>query len=752
MLISPPFLPQRTASSADEPWLVQAMNVGGFGDGAFPLGADLAWHGGVHLLAPMEGTKRLPVRAIADGTVVYVRQPKKETSDANDPLNYGGGWTDNGCVVIHHETEIGEGVTVRYFTITLHLKRIATGVKQGQKIWRKDEVGEAGSIYGKPGRVHVEIVCDDDNLVALVGRASGTLDTDKDGRPTSVFGHAYLRLPAGTPFYDAIPLPPERVGFWSEITILPKPIWTSTDALVVGIDLARPHGTHYVTYAMDGKTIGSAPASADAALFDAACALAKRTQGGVARDAYELLRFGRVLEPLGNADGLQHWQQVAYPGGQGWVNLHAQGVHAYSDADFPDWCGWQLIDDDADSDSRCDSAALIDLILQSEGGATKARRAEALRKAGGTDVQARLARTICKFPTEWEKATIATRWQWLTKEASPGADPMAGTYLKPEDFPRFKAHSEALCFWEETNVGIPSTHWHFHPREFVRVFRQCGWLSADEMFQLFPMTAMRKSGGGWVSEGVPDSKSRIASYYTDLNKACRRYGVVTPLRMAAFYANILVETGWFRTLQEGIPKKKEVVNGKTVHVDVLPRYFPWIGRGFMQLTWPDNYIKYWQFVGKDVDEGLARRLKAAHEEVERRHKHHLPNESEPLTALEVHMPQSIKDLRQAVGVVGDGGSAPDSGGAFWAWTGLARNADTEPVNKRESKSATGAGTHTYYSSPGARSVAVAINGGTNGIVSRFQAYNTCEVVLLDTPIFPGSGKPNEPQDYKPRRP
>jgi len=732
MLISPPFLPQRTASSPDDPWLALAMSGGDFGDGAFPLGSDMAWHGGVHLVAPSHDGKRLPVCAMADGTVVYVRQPKPQTNNPNDPLNYGGGWSDNGCVVIRHETEIGDGVTVRFFSIILHLKRIASVVKQGKKIWRKDQLGEAGCIYGKHARVHVEIVCDDANLAALVGRASGSLDTSKNGRTTSVFGNVYLRLPAGTPFYDAIPLPPEHVGFWPETTALPKPVWSGVDALVVGISLARIHGTHYVTYAMDGKTIGSTPAAADTILFDTACALAKRTQGGVGRDAYELLRFARVLEPLGNAGGLQNWQQVAYPGGQGWVNLHAEGVHAFSDADFPDWRGWQLVDDDADSDSRCDSATLIDLILGSEGGATKARCAEALGKANEADVQARLAQTICKFPTEWERATVTARWQWLIQETPPGAGPMAGPHLKPEDFPRFKAHSEALCFWEDANLGIPSKHWHFHPREVVRAFRQCGWLSKDEMFQLFPMTAMRKSGGTWVSEPVPSPSTVVGNYYVDLNKACRRYGVVTPLRMAAFYANAMQETMWFHTLHEN---------------NSNARYWPWDGRGFLQLTWPGNYVTYWRFVGKAVSGDLAHRLNV---------------EGPALLALEPSISPEMRRWRDGIADIRHPASATDSAGAYWAWNKASIDAEDEPDNVRASKAAAGPGSHTYYTSQGMGRVAAAVNWGNpnkpfnrvNGIVARFQAYDTCEMVLLDTPNFPdayGKSQPT-PQDYEPRHP
>lgn len=49
---------------------------------------------------------------------------------------------------------------------------------------------------------------------------------------------------------------------------------------------------------------------------------------------------------------------VNYPGGQGVVNLAVATVKKFSDADFPHWTGWQLIDDDKDMHSQCNSAAI----------------------------------------------------------------------------------------------------------------------------------------------------------------------------------------------------------------------------------------------------------------------------------------------------------------------------------------------------------------------------------------------------------
>ncbi|MGJ7562417.1 hypothetical protein ACSFBM_01030 [Variovorax sp. GB1R11] len=74
-----------------------------------------------------------------------------------------------------------------------------------------------------------------------------------------------------------------------------------------------------------------------------------------------MLRFGRNLgtDPLpANA---AHWRKVVVPGQPGgvWINLNASNTRKFSDADFPQWAGWKLIDDDVtDDNSRCDSAAI----------------------------------------------------------------------------------------------------------------------------------------------------------------------------------------------------------------------------------------------------------------------------------------------------------------------------------------------------------------------------------------------------------
>ncbi|MBE1161897.1 M23 family metallopeptidase [Dyella acidiphila] len=778
MLISPPFLPQHDATDPDDNYLPTAMRNQGFGEGAFPLARHMTWHGGLHLTAPrIDGNGHQPVRAIADGTVAYVRQPKKkpdsqETMDA-DPLGYNG-WCDSGCVIIKHATEIGEGISVTYFSITLHLKKIAAGVDPDKPIYRKDELGEAGSIDGTDHQIHFEIICDDHNLASLVGRSADPLDETQDGRASALFGEVYVHLPAGAVFHAQAP-----AATATDVPSSLAPLHVSAEDYYIGIRCTHQQGgIELTTYKQDGSIVGSPvqEPGGDYALYERANTLAGayRTAKAAAIPAasalQQLLRLARVLDPetLNPADA-PHWRCVAFPDGQGWVNLHANGVRVFSDADFPPWRGWHVIDDDTHSDSRCHSNKLLELIqqgsdtsrmpaAQAQGTAMSDpatyRLVRAMDRLTDKTVLSRLSYTVCKFTTEWEKASFATRWQWLTTETPADGGPLAGPYLHKQDFPKFQAHGEALCFWEDAKLGIDANHWHFHPTEFIRMFRRCGWLSLNEMIQLFPMTAVRPSKGAWVSEPVIAPVATIENYRVELNKACRRYGIVTPLRMAAFYANAMQETTWFTSIYENNP---------------TARYWPWDGRGFLQLTWPHNYIKYWRYIGNALDENFAETLNTAAKQA------NTQRSNTPLEAIESQVSATkMKKWRRELGDDTRLDLSTDCACAYWAWTHAAPFADTKPFNILKSITAED---HTqayvkgrtrlkatvhYYTSTGMGNVAATVNIGhpstiyksVNGVVARFQAYNICQALLLDTPNFPNiHGLMNSvPEGYMPRRP
>ncbi|KUY77630.1 hypothetical protein WI25_05955 [Burkholderia cepacia] len=212
MLISFPFLRVPKPRTADD------QNDGTFGlgeksgKGAFPVSHQFGWHGGVHLEAPGGDANPEPVRAIADGEIVYARPsaPKPKTTptgeerDAN-PLYYYAGWTSNGVVILKHRTEIGEGVEVVFYSIYQHLSAVAKADwKSGDKVYRKDPIGKAGDIYGKSNRIHFEIVADKANVERLMGRSEGKLEV-AEGRRSCVWGDMHIVVPAGAPLYSVNP-------------------------------------------------------------------------------------------------------------------------------------------------------------------------------------------------------------------------------------------------------------------------------------------------------------------------------------------------------------------------------------------------------------------------------------------------------------------------------------------------------------------------------------------------------------------
>lgn len=646
MIISPPFIPAPVAGETDDAYLARAM-VGGIpGDGGYPLSFDLNWHGGMHLIAPKEDQNTLPVRAIADGTLAYFRNPTSESADPIHPLRYRDKWTDDGCVVIRHETEIGEGAKAKivYFSIYMHLSKINLVTPQkGKPIYRKDSVGDAGSIYGEKGRIHFEIVADDAQIENIVGRKERDLNFQaSEGRKNSIWGDTYFYVPPEVFVYEK---PPQNIiSPLNSFPIVyrcpamptgPAPIeeagsqgstntrnsvhgyeWALASELQNGIfvRMSYVNGECKLTsFTLSGFELGAVDEKAEYEYR--LCKIAEDTFPQSPSAGLEVLRFGRVIgsDSLQPADAA-HWRQIKIPGKvgesakSGWVNLNSPTVTKFSDADFPQWQGWQLVDDDTDLDSHCQSPfirALLGLdankvvsdnsdavgIATSPGYSTLSKeqqlqlseryvseRSLSKAKLESAEIQGRIKRLICKFPSEWCKSDFDTRYGWLLKVADNG--PM------PQDiYDKLKGHQQALGFWEEAAfVGIESKHWHFSPREFISTFRKCGWLKAEEMTQCFPRsikhlraTQFHVSTTTWAA-----AFEKVRSWALPFNIATRRYGIsANKLRMLHFLAHVVPETGNLKYVKE--------INGEQKN------YSPYYGRGLIQLTHLDNYKLYGKF-------------------------------------------------------------------------------------------------------------------------------------------------------------
>lgn len=805
MLISPPFIPSPVAGESDEAFLNRAMQGGVPSDGGFPLSFDLNWHGGIHLTAPREDGAALPVRAISDGTLVYFRQPTEEsTAPADHGLRYRDGWTDNGCIVLKHETEIGEGhhATVVFYSIYMHLSKITLpSPAKGKKVYRKDELGAAGRIYGQSDRIHFEIIADQTQIANLVGRSERLLDHQAgNGRTDSCWGDMFFFVPPEALAYEtppanqlqglntasvvyrcpAIPTgkPPVQEGPSNQDPYAPQdplPLvqgyeWALAHLLQEGIFVRMRYERGQCTltsFLVTGHEIGSLQEEPDYEynLYRTATNIYSQNPSA----GYELLRFGRVLGPdtLQPAD-TAHWRKIALPArageeaGSGWINLNAPTISRLSDADFPHWQGWQLIDDDTDSDSHCQSQFIRSLLRLDDGKVVSdqvdavsiaispkyaglseeeklklSKRYELERTYNESALsdpttQQQIKRFICKFPSEWSKNDFDTRYGWLRKVAPGGP-------LTEESYERLRKHHQELAFWEDAALErIEAKHWHFPPKELIHTFRKCGWLSSGEIAATLPRYLFYTNSGNprtaiTTNNNIytltkEEARRRVDMHSIPLNKCIRKYVGHDKKRISIFLAQVLLETAQWRNLGGTRRLMHEWGFGQYSSANPATEYYAaFYGRGIMQLTWAGNYKTYGEYRAFRNHAGLyVERLTPASPRITASSTHYSFNPADS-GELFVWSPRYDPDI-----VGEDSYAACDSGGFYWVSKSFSEGININRVSDR------------IYAAANIHFINRLVNGGFNGYYERmaYSAYllraltdstDTASTILIQPP-------------------
>ncbi|MGS0740359.1 hypothetical protein ACVBEF_00725 [Glaciimonas sp. GG7] len=621
MIISPPFLLPNPSDAQDllnkglQPVHARHATTGA-PEGNFPVSQNLTWHTGLHVKAPPQHNGHHPVRAIAGGNIVFIQKPSAEVKDRSHGQTYNAfgpevSWTDNGMIVIAHTTDIGASgntaTSVTFYSSYMHLSTIEATHQVGQAIRRKDILGQPGQIYGHSGQLELGICCDAANLQTIIGRVPLWTDpksapTD-NGRTDSVFGKVYIYLPDTTPIRAKPPTHHLRGSIHSPGPLLGKPLWVSLDYHVA------PGSCTITSYHVNGQILHQREdKDAEYDLFNEANKRHASLRKYDVTDStpsgwYELLRFGRNLgtDPLPRE--AVHWRKIMTPDGKEyWADLNTPSSYQFSDADFLPQFGWNCFGDDAKvDDQRCDSVDLKCLIRDPTNPESILDRTKLAKRIGHKDVLPKLARTICKFPFEWDQDGILKRYAFIQKEFQ----------LTDENWEKVKHHLIAMSVANLPDA-FRQAQWHFHPGEFIRHFRNCGWLSEEEVVRVVRETVFDKNG----KESAPilrtDIKTRLrsaadkrpANLSPALQRAMRKYGITQTHRIAHLFGQLAAETARltymvelgkdsYFDMYEPVANKTNKL-GNTLKGD--GKRFK--GRGLLQLTGRENYTHYGKYKGR----------------------------------------------------------------------------------------------------------------------------------------------------------
>lgn len=649
MIISPPFLLKSGLISCDrtkpDPMMDEVDKLELERHGVYPISFDRRWHCGTHL-APDEQTEA--VRAIADGEVVAYRVSQtaisdgQTKSDGTPALN-----SNNGFVLLKHKTDTGEGRTITFYSLYMHLLDMnaqqliapqpiqppatgsanalpawllhpADGVQAGgnKKVYRKDMLGHWGNCHGQP-HLHFEIFMTEEDFSSYfgqtqLGNTAPTTPTSKD-----YWGHSYYVIPGGQAFVSQPP------GLTSSPYFPAQKAGTLDAQSTLYVEAYFHKGQRYTRSWIEigGRITLLTPKAVKDPCHDYEYNLFQRATDlypSCPSAGYELLRFGRVLcaelPPLAAAEN-HAWVAATFDdsGAQGYIDINQAAIKKLSDADFPFFTGWQKIAEGNtpfSQDGVCDFDELRKIVDVVEASETPVQRKDPAYKQedqlttyvyGSNAVRSKLRGFVCHAPSEWDKSGNEARYGRLNQP-----DGFFGKRkdFDPDGYANFIKFVEKLQFLDQVpSLSGGKKFWFFHPLAFIRHFRRCGWIGSQELSQIMPAK-------GWITQTgqrrTPLSKrilasdvvTRVSPHLSNFNATTRKYLLNFPAdRLALFLAQTYIETDHWKTFREygkGAPNEG---------IPMAQYYSAFYGRGIMQLTWPENYEAYGKFIFTPQNQG-----------------------------------------------------------------------------------------------------------------------------------------------------
>ncbi|WP_338340232.1 peptidase M23 [Burkholderia vietnamiensis] len=582
MIISPPFLPKAglaTPTGKNFDLMMDEVDKFECAHGIYPIAFDRRWHCGVHL----QPSTQSKVYAIADGEVVAYRvcQHGNDEVPTTDPKRR---LTSNaGFVLLKHTTETGEGRTLTFYSLYMHLLSLSEYGKAGasdanlpeflrkpsgatdrgqvtpavagggKKVRRKDVLGWLGQYEGMP-HLHFEIFMLPADFDTYFGRTQLGNSTPTPPTGTDWWGHAYFIIPAGTKFHRL----PEKVnthGKLNGIEFTPGQEGENT-SLPLLVETYFRLGSKYTnvwSVAQDGTRTLLTPQPVEEKdyeydLYKRATALYPSCPS----DGYELLRFGRILskDPKLAADARVTWIKVNWAADKaGYIDVNNSSIHKFSDADFLPFAGWQKVSEGNTpfgSDGMCDLDSLKKIVNDAaphevpaeSGETTEAHKARVLSAyvKDNERVRQQLRGLICNAPSEWDSTNNDERYARLLDEG--------GFYHGNEKgYNDFMKHLKDVQFWEETGLPAGQKLWFFHPLAFIRTFRKCGWVGKSEFENIYADNRYNRNQN-------PTPSQLRDTYLRPLNVTTRKYGLTSPARLAHFIGQGAIESNCLASMQE----------------------------------------------------------------------------------------------------------------------------------------------------------------------------------------------------------